>query len=124
MVNGHGKTGVLLLDASSQEEQRAKSRFVFAWAFGEGLSIDDEHMSRPESEDNMEVDEKSEVVGEAELIWAEAEGEFARQEVLRSYANLRVMLIISQYEDARKQSRVATVRILEVIRRQIEKRLT
>ena len=81
IANGHGKDGVLLVDTSFQEEQRAKSRYVFAWAFGDGISVDEEYIPRPQAGDGMDVDEKTEVMDEAELVWAENEGEFTRHEV-------------------------------------------
>lgn len=59
----------LVLDPTREEEDEAISRFVFAWAFGSGISS--------ETSGDMDVDDQV----ESELVWAESEGSFSRTEV-------------------------------------------
>lgn len=61
--------GELLLDPSAEEEAAATARFGFGWAFGTGISS---------AKGAIEVDGEE---AEAELVWAEAEGEFSKDEV-------------------------------------------
>ena len=74
--NGGGK-GVLVLDPTAEEERRATSRHVFGWAYGAGIYQAGERTDGGDIED----DEKLEGRGEAELVWAESEGDFTRNEV-------------------------------------------
>lgn len=89
-------TSGLTVDPTREEEDQAICRFVFGWAFGSGISS--------ESRGDMEVD--GEV--EAELVWAESEGSFSRQEVSLK----RMHRADIQYEDASEQSKVAAKEIL------------
>ncbi|EKC97434.1 hypothetical protein A1Q2_08357 [Trichosporon asahii var. asahii CBS 8904] len=55
--------GDLLVDPTLDEETGAQARFGFGWAFGAGISS-----------------KKDDADEEAELVWAEAEGDFSKQE--------------------------------------------
>lgn len=79
-MNGEKGGGTLALDPDVGEEQRASSRFVFAWAFGAGMSAQDP--GHGENGGRMQVDGGGE--GEAELIWVESEGSFSKDEVSRN----------------------------------------
>ena len=60
----------LVLDPTNEEESKAGSRFVFAWAFGSGMAT--------EAKGDMELDNED---AEAEIVWTETEGDFTRKEV-------------------------------------------
>lgn len=66
----------LVVDPTAEEEARAQSRFVFGWAFGEGISSAG---SEPTGEEDKAMDGEGEAG--AELIWTESEGSFSRNEV-------------------------------------------
>lgn len=87
--------GVMVLDPTPEEEQRASSRHGFCWAFGQGIAADpgantgsgvkaeddeDEEMIvyRPRA-DNSGLESADRT--EAELVWVESEGSFDRQQV-------------------------------------------
>ncbi|OCF42081.1 hypothetical protein I317_04052 [Kwoniella heveanensis CBS 569] len=100
---------VLVLDPSGEEEERSKGRFGFAWAFGHNISLG------PETEVGGQ-DQKMQVEGEAEedrrhsemeLVWAESEGVFTKEE----------------FSDALELSKIATKQILSAIRESLEQHL-
>ncbi|KAJ9094117.1 hypothetical protein QFC19_008069 [Naganishia cerealis] len=72
----------LILDPTRSEEQNAKARFCFGWAFGAGLSSD----TRPS--DSMDEGEgggrESDNDTEAECVYLESDGEFDEVTVSRS----------------------------------------
>jgi exosome complex component RRP46 len=71
-----GVEGGLVLDPSGVEEGKARSRYVFGWGFGKGLGMEGEEGVK------MEVDGDDAVrTNDAELVWAEGEGEFTKEEV-------------------------------------------
>lgn len=73
---GAGERNVdLVVDPSAEEEGNASSRFVFGWAFGEGVSTS---KSIKGEDEDMSGEEKS---GEAELVWVENEGSFSKTQV-------------------------------------------
>ncbi|EIW68664.1 hypothetical protein TREMEDRAFT_31912 [Tremella mesenterica DSM 1558] len=59
---------VLVIDPTVEEEIKAISRHIFAWAFGYGYGI-------------AERNKKGVQEGKGELVWAESEGDFSRSEV-------------------------------------------
>lgn len=77
--------GDLLADPSLDEETSAQARFGFGWAFGAGIS-------------SKKGDEE-----EAELVWAEAEGDFTRQELTK----------------ARELSRRKAEEVLEIVKEKV-----
>ncbi|KAI9635580.1 uncharacterized protein MKK02DRAFT_32967 [Dioszegia hungarica] len=91
----------LVVDPSAEEERAAKSRFVFGWAFGEGVST---------SGRGAEQDEDMEGEGgkEAELVWAVSEGSFSKAE----------------FDTALEQSRVSASEILGAVREQLRRHIS
>lgn len=81
-----GEEGGLVIDPTNVEESKAESRFVFAWAFGSGMST--------EEKGDMEVDDED---IEAEIVWTETEGDFTRDQVslFRVERFVRPILMIS-----------------------------
>ncbi|RXK42179.1 hypothetical protein M231_00536 [Tremella mesenterica] len=106
---------VLVIDPTVEEEIKAISRHIFAWAFGYGYGIAERNKSKDDLQevhsehgtkmDGMEVDEVPEGVqeGKGELVWAESEGDFSRSEL----------------ELALGQGRLAAQKILGVVRRKM-----
>ncbi|KAL1408433.1 hypothetical protein Q8F55_005245 [Vanrija albida] len=84
--------GELLLDPSADEEAAATARFGFAWAFGTGISS---------AAGGMQLDGEE---AEAELVWAEAEGEFSKDE----------------FDAARDFSRAAAAEVLAFAKEELE----
>ena len=72
----------LVLDPTTEEETGAASRHAFGWAFGQGLGSNGDD---GEEEAGMVVDgglsNGGKAAPEAELIWAESEGDFSRNQV-------------------------------------------
>lgn len=66
--------GFILVDPVMEEEESALARFVFGWAFGNGISSVEN-----KAQGGMDVD--GEVLQEVELVWAESEGNFTKQQV-------------------------------------------
>ncbi|RSH88187.1 exosome non-catalytic core subunit rrp46 [Apiotrichum porosum] len=81
-----------LVDPTAEEEAAARARFGFGWAFGTGIS----GAGVRDSMDDGEV--------ETELVWAEAEGEFTRDE----------------FNDARDESLAAAREILDFAKDELE----
>ncbi|TXT13468.1 hypothetical protein VHUM_00835 [Vanrija humicola] len=97
--------GELLLDPSADEEAAASARFGFAWAFGTGISS---------AAGAMELDGEED---EAELVWAEAEGEFSKDEVSWPY---RQKQLTHQFDAARNLSRLAAAEVLAFAKEQLD----
>ncbi len=76
--NGCAEDRMLILDPTAEEEGRARSRYVFAWAFGVGISTTG---AREDGAMEVDVEPEEGQGGEAELVWAESEGDFTRHEV-------------------------------------------
>jgi exosome complex component RRP46 len=92
----------LVLDPTKEEEDSASARYVFGWAFGSGISS---------TSDGMETDEE-----ESELVWAESEGSFTRQEVRIGSYHTQDCLANEQYDAASDQSKLAAREILAYYR--------
>jgi exosome complex component RRP46 len=75
--DGEGRQVHLVVDPTADEEASAKSRFVFGWAFGEGVSTSG---PRAKAEDADMLGGADETL-EAELVWVESEGSFSKAEV-------------------------------------------
>ena len=75
--------GVMLVDPSNEEERSAISRHGFAWAFGADVSPFASTMDGG-NEVKMELEGEARDGRDVELVWAENEGDFSRQEVSRS----------------------------------------
>jgi exosome complex component RRP46 len=67
----------LMVDPSAEEEGNASGRFVFGWAFGEGVSTGQKQRGE-------DVDMGGKESGEAELVWVESEGSFTKAQVRAS----------------------------------------
>ncbi len=80
-TNHRDDTGTLVLDPTSEEEERASSRHVFAWAFGVGIRTVSRDGEANGERGDTEVDAQAEDRGVAELVLVESEGEFTRHEV-------------------------------------------
>lgn len=99
-----------LVDPTAEEEAAARARFGFGWAFGTGIS----GAGVRDSMDDGEV--------ETELVWAEAEGEFTRDEVSCHGTDdvERALLTSFQFNDARDESLAAAREILDFAKDELE----
>ncbi|WVQ97707.1 hypothetical protein IAU59_004821 [Kwoniella sp. CBS 9459] len=107
--NDGQKGAALVLDPSGEEEERSKARFGFGWAFGHNVSLASASSS---SSDRTGEDQKMQVEGEEEnvemeLVWAESEGVFTKEE----------------FSDALELSKIATRQILGNIRESLAQHL-
>ncbi|WVF70190.1 hypothetical protein IAT40_004978 [Kwoniella sp. CBS 6097] len=96
--------GGLVLDPTGEEEEKSKARFGFAWAFGHNISLVSSSSSGQDQKMQVEGQEED---AELELVWAESEGVFTKEE----------------FSDALELSKVATRQILSHIRESLAQHL-